>query len=283
MSRISHLSMLALCVVALMLVGCSRSSTPASGAAQKMPHMARAPVMTDAGPASVGDVHVDTRRYRIDIRYPRLPPAEAVLMKALHQQAAKVRHAFMQALPDPKQYPGLANRQLQLQLDFSVAARMPAFVSVREKGMADTGGAHPMPLDASFVFATRTGQLVTLDDLFTDPAKARQRFSDVACKALVAKLLAKVPGGARTPAKARAEWQSNMRQMITEGTAPTAQNISEFVVLAGAGDAASGIELIFPPYQVAPYVYGSQSVDVPVEAFADLLKPAWRGDFDTSK
>lgn len=280
MTRVSSLSLTLLIAATLTLAGCGQSSTPeepsaASSAAQAHNAPAAATAVTSPGN------HVSTKHYRIDISYPRLPASDAALIKALHQTGAKAKQQFLKALPDPKKYPEMANRQFLLKLDFSVAAQMPAFVSVREKGMADTGGAHPIPMDGTFVYATRTDKIITLDDLFTDPVQARQRLAKVARESLEKTLLAKVPGGARTTEKARKEWIDNMRQMIHDGTEPTPQNYAEFVVLAGVGDQASGLELIFSPYQVAPYVYGSQSVQVPVDVFADLLKPTWRDDFDT--
>jgi len=53
------------------------------------------------------------------------------------------------------------------------------------------------------------------------------------------------------------------------------------VVQAGASQAAPspGLTLIFPPYQVAAYVYGTQTVDAPAAIFAKFLKPAYQGDF----
>lgn len=270
----------------LVLAACGRSSAPeAAGPATT------APAASSPGPAATASAagsgaaaglpgdHAQTRRYKIDIDYPRLPASEAALAKTLQDTGDAAKREFMQALPDPKKFPEFADRQLQLILDFSVAARMPAFVSIREKGMADTGGAHPIPVDGSFVYDTAAHRVIQLDDLFSDPAKARGVFSKMARAALQKKLLAKVPGGSGTPAKVRKEWKGNMRQMIEQGTQPTAENFSQFVVLAGAGDKASGLELIFPPYQVAPYVYGTQTVEVPVDAFADLLKPDYRDAF----
>lgn len=291
MLRMSRVFLPTALAAALALAGCGHSSAPESAgpspASSPVPAQSASPAAnaasTSASTASnalPGD-HAQTKRYKIDINYPQLPASDAVLAGALHQTGDKAKQEFMEALPDPKELPEFADRQLQLKVDFSVAARMPRFVSVREKGMADTGGAHPNPIDGSFVLDTQAGKVITLDDLFTDPEQARQHLSEISREALQKTLLAKVPGGAKTPAKVRKEWQDNMREMIDDGTRPTQENFSEFVVLAGAGDKASGLQLIFSPYQVAPYVYGTQTVDVPVDAIADLLKPAYRDAFDT--
>lgn len=185
----------------------------------------------------------------------------------------------MKALPDPERTPEFAHRQLQLKIDYRVASRTPAFISVREQGMMDTGGAHPVPLDGTFVFDIRAKRLVTLEDLFADPDTARATLAGYARTALEKRLLSKVPGGDRTPAKVRKVWQDNMRAMIVAGTRPTAGNFDGFLVDAGGLDRSGGLVLVFPPYRVAPYVYGPQTVDVPLKVFAGALKPAWRGAF----
>ena len=285
MMRATRLSLATTLGAALVLAGCSQPSAPDSTASSTVAPAASAPASpaSASSAASLPGDHAQTKRYRIDISYPPLPASEQALSKALHQAGDKAKREFMSALPDPKEFPEWADRQLQLMLEFSVAARMPAFVSIREQGMADTGGAHPIPVDATFVYDTRAGKIMSLGDLFVDPEAARERLSQVARKSLEKKLLAKVPGGEHTTAKARKEWTTNMRKMIVEGTEPTAENFSEFVILAGAGDKASGLELVFSPYQVAPYVYGSQTVDVPVDMFGSLLKPEYASAFDLAK
>src|SRR5690625_9560 len=285
MMRATRLSLATTLGAALALAGCGQPSAPGSTASSTVAPAASAPARP-AGAASAASLpgdHAQTKRYHIDISYPPLPASEQALSKALHQTGDKAKREFMSALPAPKEFPESADRQLQLMLEFSVAARMPAFVSIREQGMADTGGAHLIPVDATFVYDTRAGKIISLGDLFVDPEAARERLSQVARKSLEKKLLAKVPGGEHTTAKARKEWTTNMRKMIVEGTQPTAENFSEFVILAGAGDKASGLELVFSPYQVAPYVYGSQTVDVPVDMFGSLLKPEYASAFDLAK
>lgn len=291
MLRISRAFVLVVSVAALALAGCGRSSSDAHDqAVMAKAATAAAPSGSTSTPvagmpikavvSSLPGDHESTSRYRIDIDYPSLPDHPA-LVKTLRDTGDKAKHEFMHSLPDPKERPEIANRQLQLKITFSVASRMPRFISVREQGMANTGGAHPIPVDASFVYDTQVGKVITLDDLFVDPAAARSRLAGMARKSLQEKLLKQVPGGTQTSAQVRKEWIDNMRKMITEGTEPTAENFSEFGVLAGADDAASGLELIFSPYQVAPYVYGTQTVDIPVDAFADQLKPSYRNAFDT--
>lgn len=251
----------------VLLAGCSLGPAPGTPTAYtQLETMQTAPAE-----------HIATPRYVIDITYPLLPESAATLAAALQQTGASAKQAFLDMLPDPAQDSQFADRQAQLKLDFSVAARSPRFISVREKGWADTGGAHPVPIDAGLVYDRQAGQLITLAKLFSDPQQAREQLAQRARSVLQQRLLADVPNGGSS-AQARREWLANMREMIAQGTQPTAENYRSFLVLAPDGR-ATGLRLIFPAYQVAPYAYGMQTVDVRAAALADLLKPEYRSAF----
>ena len=225
--------------------------------------------------------HAVTKHYKIAISLPTLPADAKPLSDAMRTTADNAKRDFVQALPDPDTLPEFANRQFELLLDFKVAAQTPAFISVRESGSSDTGGAHPNPVQATFVFDRKVGKLIALDDLFADPDAARKALANFAHDKLLRKFMANAPKpGEGSPAAIR-EWKANMLQMLDGGTKPTTVNYSVFVVQAGASQAAPspGLTLIFPPYQVAAYVYGTQTVDAPAAIFAKFLKPAYQGDF----
>lgn len=232
---------------------------------------AGSPAVADSA-ALPGD-HASTRRYKITISYPPLAPSADVLSDALREHAAAAKRQFMQALPDPQKLPEFADRQLQLLIDYKVSARTPGFISVRGQGMMDTGGAHPLPLDATFVFDRQARRLVELGDLFVDPDATRRKLADFARGVLEQTLLSKAPGGGEATPEVRKEWQDNMRTMIDAGTQPSAENFKEFQIDPGS------LVLVFSPYQVAPYVYGAQTVKVPLSVFAEALKPQYRGAF----
>lgn len=255
---------IALC---FLISGCGDRSAPDSSKAPAAVPVAGTTIAKNAMPVPAtstawpGD-HATTHRYRIAITYPTLAADQAALAQALRNDGAAAKRDFMHALPDTAKFPRFADRQLQLLIDYTVAARTPAFVSVREKGMSDTGGAHPRPIDAAFVYSIHAHKLIALDDLFTDPAVARQRLSGLARKSLRAKFMQQAPGPGEGTPQVRREWKANMRQMLHDGTQPTSENFSQFVV-SNDVDGAPGLTLIFPPYQVAPYVFGTQTVDVP--------------------
>lgn len=262
-----QLPYIALIATTLLLFGCAHQPAPATatGAAAQLP----------------GD-HARTARYRIDINYPDLPPSAAPLSAVLHKTGQAAKRDFLRAIPDPQQFPEFADRQMQLQVDFAVAARTPRFVSVHETGASATGGAHPIPIDGSFVYDNHTRKIITLDDLFTNPAQARGRFSKLARKTLQSRLLTNQPDASDATPEARRQWRENMLGMIQDGTRPTPQNFSEFIIQSGPSGRASGLRLIFSAYQVAPYVYGAQTVDIPARTFTNLLKPSYKSDFSSN-
>jgi len=271
---------------ASMLVACEPAPAPSATGASTPAGAAPAagastPAIAAAAASGLPADHASSRRYKIAIDLPALPAQQQPLADALRATADDAKREFMQALPDPQQLPQFADRQLQLALDFKVAASTPAFVSVVESGAMDTGGAHPIPVAASFVLDRRAGRLVTLDDLFGKPDAARKALAQFARDALLERFMADAPKPGEGTPQALEEWKSNMLQMLDEGSRPTADNYAQFTVRAGAdGSAASpGLTLIFTPYQVAPYVYGTQTVDVPARVFAGFLKPAYEGDF----
>lgn len=284
---------IATCVLAVtgLLAGCqpsppSASSSPAiasSGAAvPARPGAAGASVPARAAATATppGD-HATTPHYKIAVDLPTLPSEEAPLAAALRATADHAKREFLAALPDPVQLPEFADRQFDLFLEFKVAARTPAFTSVLETGGEDTGGAHPIPIVATFVFDRDAGRMLTLDELFADPGAARNALAAFARAALEKQLMADAPKPGEGSPEALREWKTNLLSMLRDGTQPTAANYAQFVVRAGgdAGAPSPGLTLVFPPYQVAAYVYGTRMVDVPAHVFAEFLAPAYAAAF----
>ncbi len=270
-------------VIIGLLMSANAASAPPAGTSGSNPQPRICPVSGCAGVplGPLGD-HIATPRYKIDISWSGISDdGYTRLGFFLHAKSMQAKHEFVQAVPDSKQFPEFANRQLQLRIDFKLVARTPRFMSVRETGMQDTGGAHPIPIDATFVFDTQAQRLISLDDLFTRPSAARKALADYARAELTNKIMAQAPKPGEGSPQAIAEWKTNAQKMIDDGTQPTQQNFANFIVRAGAqpNDASPGLKLIFPPYQVAPYVYGTQTVDVPDAVFAQYLQPRYRKAF----
>ncbi len=273
-------------LTALLLTACQQqpadhAAAHTSAATGGGPVIAAVPAPATSVNARLPGDHAHTRRYVIAIDLPHLPAADAPLARALRAAADQAKREFLAALPEPAERPGLAARQFQLALTYRIAATTPEFTSIRASGSEATGGAHPVPIEATFVLDRRLGELITLDDLFADPDAARVALAKVAHAALLGRFMAQAPTpGEGSPAAIR-EWKANLLQMLNGGTRPTRVNYSLFVVRAGprAGDPSPGLTLVFAPYQVAPYVYGTQTVDVPASEFVQFLQPRYATAF----
>lgn len=273
-------------LVAIALAACNRqpaenSAKPAAATAAPTPSTPIISAPARPGTAGLPGDHAATRHYKIAITLPTLSADEKPLAEALRATADDAKREFLQALPDPQQLPEFADRQFEMLLDFKLVADTPAFTSVRETGMQDTGGAHPLPVEAAFVFDRKAGKLITLDALFTDPDAARKQLANFAHATLLKKFMADAPKHNEGSPEAIREWKANMARMLDDGTRPTSVNYSLFMVRTGTTQPAAspGLTLIFPPYQVAPYVFGTQTVEVPSSVFAQFLKPEYRDAF----
>jgi hypothetical protein len=118
-----------------------------------------------------------------------------------------------------------------------------------------TGGAHGIEVPVTFTFNRTTGAQITLADLFTPDSNYLSRLSTIA----------------------RAELPEMMgdyanTQFITEGTESRLQNFQTFYL---EGDA---LVLLFPPYQVAPYVVGTVKLPIELSQLSDILRLEYRSE-----
>lgn len=214
--------------------------------------------------------------YSFRIRYPELDPRWPALTRALHVFAAENKREFLGFVEADDGRPAGAS-PYWLNLDFAVARRTADFVSVLASGGMFTGGAHGMPISASFNLHLADGRLVELGDLFDDPRAALAALSEECRRQLEGRFEANLreqigEGKALAPALER------MRDWVARGTEPVARNFAVFLI-DGLDGKAIGLTVIFPPYQVASYADGEQQVEVPAKVFHALLKPEYRDAF----
>lgn len=210
------------------------------------------------------------------INFPALRPQWQALDTAIHDYADASKRELLQASAADDRGKDI---DYTLDMTFSIARRTADFVSVTATGSSFTGGAHGMPIVASFNLDLSGNKLVTLSDLFSDPAPAFKALSDECRRQLEGRYAAKMHDdpGAMTPAQLAADAQST-KKWVEEGTAPTPANFAVFLI-DGLDTRAIGVTVIFPPYQVASYADGPQQVEVPAKVFYDLLKPEYKNAF----
>ncbi len=118
----------------------------------------------------------------------------------------------------------------------------------------DTGGAHPNTSYHTFTFDKKTGALLTLKDVFTPNAPYLQTLST--------KSRAVLPG--KIAAMESVTVKEVDTDYINSGTKPEAEAFQNFYF------EGSNLVLLFPPYQVGPYVLGMIELPIPTSELGDL-------------
>ncbi len=139
---------------------------------------------------------------------------------------------------------GSSSQRYSLGIDYSLFSPSANYISVIFKISTDMGGDRPDEGIATFTYDLHSGRLLSLPDIFADNAGLLDFFSDYSREILVAKL------GTADEA------------LIIRGTAPRLANF-EFFALTQAG-----LDIYFPPYQVANSNWGEQKVSVPLKLLA---------------
>ena len=128
-------------------------------------------------------------------------------------------------------------------------------VSIKFDIDAYTGGAHPNHRVRTLILNTN-GKELNYDDLFANTEGLWTFLSEYARTALRPKMWE--------------DWDKS--SWVTDGLAPNAESFQYFLVTP------KGLTLIFPDYQVAPYVLGQQHCGIPLAALAKFApKPGiWK-------
>ena len=120
-------------------------------------------------------------------------------------------------------------------------------ISVRFGEETFTGGAHPNHGTFTLTYDLKKGRELKLADLFKPGSKYLDAIADYATRDLQAR---KDPDSGENLGIAKDDWE--------EGAKPTADNYQNWNVTK------KGLMITFPPYQVAAYAYGPQTVIVPI-------------------
>lgn len=117
----------------------------------------------------------------------------------------------------------------------------------------DTLGAHGNVFFHTFTFDTGTGASLALGDVFLPGSSYLTTLSSLSRQKLQTALS-----------------ESSMTSFIEDGTRPNADNFQNFFFDNG------DFVLLFPPYQVAAYAAGPQTVRLSATELKDVLKPAYQ-------
>jgi len=260
---------------------CAFAASIALGACSQPAPPPTAPANTSAPPATSAPIDRQdvSRKDSIEsnVHYPALREELAPLDRAMHAYADAQKAALAARMRDVVPASERQERPGRLDLDFTVATQTQDFVSAIAEGQAEFGGAHPLPLRATFNQHLASGRVLALTDLFSDSEAALKALSIEARRRLAPDLEAKLRAE-NLPDKTLVEREKVLRALLDEGTEPKADDFAAFLV-DGVDGKAIGITLIFPAAQVASYVDGPQQVAVPARIFYAQLKPEFRDAF----
>lgn len=118
----------------------------------------------------------------------------------------------------------------------------------------DTLGAHPNVFYRTFTFDTKTNATLTLGDVFAPGSHYLETLSAIARAELPAMVAARA---GVTTAEVNIDY-------INDGTEPEETNFENFYL------DGSDLVILFPPYQIGPYVLGSTEFHIPLSELSDL-------------
>ena len=201
-----------------------------------------------------------TADYAISARYPHTGVAaiDADVVAWVNQEIADLKE---QGPPDPDSAAGAYT----LDLDYEVARNDGAVLALLFTEMTFTGGAHPNHGVHTFNYRMPAARRIRLAEVI-DGEPGLQRLSTLAIADLSRHLSAPEQGA--DP------------EGIAQGAGPTWSNFDNFLLLPEA------IRLVFPPYQVAAYVFGTQEASIPLARLGDVLRrdrAAAAASFDCAK
>jgi len=251
-------------VIALVaaLAACERGRAPS----------AAAPVPAVAAEIALQDV-VETRPdYIIGISYPKSAAGHPLLAQAIKAYADAARGELMRAVAGLKGQKPTAPYDLSLQ--FTGLVDTPQVVAIAADGSSYTGGAHGNPLVARFVWLPQRREMLKAEALIADAA-GWQAISDASREQLMTALSQRLDADEVEGAD-RAEQLKTGSSMIDAGTRPVPANFVQFEPVMNAEGQIRAIRFVFPPYQVAPYVEGTRTAELPARMLLPHIAPDYR-------
>lgn len=140
----------------------------------------------------------------------------------------------------------------ELSISYELTRPTQAVESILWTVWSYTGGAHGQLSLVANNYEVETGYPVLLEDLFLDPERAVLEFTRISRQQL--------------GAESNREEDAIPDDMLQAGTEPVESNFQTFILLP------DGLRIHFPPYQVAPWAMGPQSVDIKVKDLG-MAKP----------
>ncbi len=205
--------------------------------------------------------------YDIDLQYPSHTPLAQIAGEQAEANAVQLFRQFSEntaeGFKEDGQLGSLTDADAKIQgLDSSRKYSLsdtfdfyssPSTISYNFEIYSDTLGAHPNTYYRSFTFDAKTGTSLGLGDLFVSGVNYLNTLSTLSRTSLTSQL-----GDNGSP------------ETINAGTTPDEDNFQNFVI------DGKNLVIFFPPYQVAAYAAGPQSVKIPFSQLSSILKAKYK-------
>jgi len=192
-----------------------------------------------------------SKGFHIDISYPMM--TESAHREGMEKLNALVHNYFQEQI---KQFrsdfklsegAGPADVPWSLNYSYEIRYKSPSLVSILFCGSNFCGGAHPTPIFYCVNFDLVKAKTVVMKDIFVKGSGYYEKLSLICIKELKKRDI------------------SSNSETINEGASPKAENFECFYFSSDA------LVVVFPPYQVAPYVAGEQEVAIPYSSISALI------------
>ena len=232
------------------------------------PRTATAPGVTATSSLPAVGAYTDHGQYYdIAANYPTTTPMEgsanAAAIASMRSYVSSEIASFMQqghfdtlTPTDVKMMGYDQGRKEKLQIVYLYStspAGTPRTVSYIFTEYTDTLGAHGNTFFRTFTFDTKTGQELSIGDLFTPGSDYLAKLSSLSRSYLAQNL-----------------GQFADTQMVDAGTRAVEKSFQNFFLDNGT------LAILFAPYDVAPYAAGPQTVRIPVSELSGLFNPAYK-------
>lgn len=191
--------------------------------------------------------------YQITAEYPEVsgltdPIIEKKINVAIADRVNEVIADFKQSMASVRVEKGESST-LDIGYTAEHLATLPHLIVFRlTESYFEAGAAHPGQTTETFNFDTRTGQILTLDDLFVPGTPYVEKISEYSIKELKNRL--------------------GNEDQISRGAGPDSENFEAFLLTDG------GLKIVFNQYQVAAYAAGEQEVMIPYLELFDIISDA---------
>lgn len=181
--------------------------------------------------------------------------AIAAMKTFVEQEIAKFKDNgdFANLSHDDVQMLGLDQRKYALGIEYKIY-ESAATLSYVYQMYTDTGGAHPNTYYRTFTFNKKSGTALHMEELFAESAPYLETLSTIA-RAKLPALLAE---------RSSIEVSEVDTDYIASGTLPVEDSFQNFYL------DGKNLVLVFPPYQVGPYVLGMIELPIQTSELAGL-------------